>query len=95
MLEGQSAAVEEHSDRVEVLLTHAATGDQQHESARYVICADGAHSETRNQLNIQLKSDRGTLQHLINIHFFSRQLAGILSERLPAMLYFIYSKASE
>ena len=91
MLEGQSAAVKEHADRVDVLLTHTETGDQQHESARFVICADGAHSETRSQLDIALKTNDGTLQHLINIHFFSRQLAGVLSERLPAMLYFIYS----
>lgn len=91
MLDGQTAAVEEHADRVDVLLTHIETGDQQHESARFVICAYGAHSETRNQLGIELNSNGGTLQHLINIHFFSRQLAGVLCERLPAMLYFIYS----
>ena len=91
LLEGQTAAVKELPNRVEVLLTHVETGDQQHESARYVICADGAHSQTRQQLDIAPKPGGGTLQQLVNVHFFSRQLSGILAERLPAMLYFIYS----
>jgi 2-polyprenyl-6-methoxyphenol hydroxylase-like FAD-dependent oxidoreductase len=58
-----------------------------------LIGADGAHSAVRKGLGIELVDQSGTLQQLVNVHFFSRSLAERLRKTMPAMLYFIYSPA--
>jgi 2-polyprenyl-6-methoxyphenol hydroxylase-like FAD-dependent oxidoreductase len=90
-VEGWEASVRESAAGVNVTLTETKTGERSSETARYVICADGAHSRNRRELGIELTSRTGVLQHLVNVHFFSPQLAELLLDRLPAMLYFIYS----
>ncbi|MGD8990515.1 MAG: FAD-dependent monooxygenase, partial [Desulfobacterales bacterium] len=92
-LEGYRAEIKEHRSHVRILLTDDRNGRRWHLKTQYVVAADGAHSSTRKQLGIDLVSKTGTLQHLINVHFFSQQLAKGLQHRIPAMLYFIYSKA--
>ena len=57
--------------------------------ADYVVAADGASSRTRKQLGIHMIGEPA-LQHLVNIHFFSKELWHHLKSR-PAMLYFVFS----
>jgi len=57
--------------------------------AEYCVVADGANSETRDRLGIQMRGERA-LQHLINVHFTSSALAADLSAD-PAMLYFVFN----
>lgn len=55
----------------------------------YLVAADGASSRVRKQLGIAMIGDPA-LQHLVNIHFFSRDMAQMLKQR-PAMLYFVFN----
>ena len=91
LLEGWRAVVQEHREGVNVLLTSSADGRSHHLRCRYVICADGAHSASREALGIARVRRSPTLQHLLNIHLFSPELAALLRQRLMAMLYFVYS----
>jgi 2-polyprenyl-6-methoxyphenol hydroxylase-like FAD-dependent oxidoreductase len=91
-MEGFRAKIQEDRQRLAVMLIEARSGRCQQIETQYVVAADGAHSSTRKQLGIELVSDTGTLQHLINVHFFSPQLAEHLRSRIPAMLYFIYTR---
>ncbi len=93
LLDGYRAEIEEQHAHVDVFLTNVGNGRRRHVKTRYLVAADGAHSSTRKQLEIELTSDTGTLQHLMNVHFFSSQLAEMLHSRIPAMLYFVYSSA--
>ena len=58
--------------------------------ADYLIAADGASSRIRKQLGIRMIGEPA-MQHLVNIHFFSKELWQHVRER-PAMLYFVFSK---
>lgn len=64
-------------------------GAAYHLHADYLVAADGASSRIRKQLGIQMIGEPA-LQHLVNIHFFSKELWHHLKER-PAMLYFVFS----
>jgi hypothetical protein len=90
---GHHADVREKPQHVTVQLTDYQTGRIQQVQTKFVVAADGAHSSTRKQLGIDLFSENGNLQHLINVHFFSSQLSELLRSRIPAMLYFVYSSA--
>jgi 2-polyprenyl-6-methoxyphenol hydroxylase-like FAD-dependent oxidoreductase len=90
---GQHADVREDSHHVTVTLNDCRTGRIQNIQTQFVVAADGAHSSTRKHLGIDLISENGALQHLINVHFFSLQLSELLRSRIPAMLYFVYSSA--
>lgn len=57
--------------------------------AKYLVAADGASSNIRKQLGIRMIGEPA-LQHLVNIHFFSKELWHHLRDR-PAMLYFVFS----
>ncbi len=57
--------------------------------ADYLIAADGASSRVRKQLGIDMVGE-AAMQHLVNIHFFSKDLWQHVKER-PAMLYFVFS----
>jgi 2-polyprenyl-6-methoxyphenol hydroxylase-like FAD-dependent oxidoreductase len=58
--------------------------------AQYLIAADGAHSLLRKSLNIPMIGP-GAMQHLINIHFISRQLGAELKRSgRQGMLYFVF-----
>ena len=57
--------------------------------AKYLIAADGASSSIRKQLGIDMIGEPA-MQHLVNIHFFSRELWHHVKDR-PAMLYFVFS----
>jgi 2-polyprenyl-6-methoxyphenol hydroxylase-like FAD-dependent oxidoreductase len=92
-VEGHRASIQEYPDRVAVTLTDSRTGRRQQIRARYVVAADGAHSFTRKQLKIKSINNTGILQHLMNVHFYSSQLAERLRSRTPAMLYFVYNSA--
>ena len=92
-MEGFRAKIQEDRHRIAVMLTDCQSGRHQLIEAQYVVAADGAHSPTRKQLGIEVVSETGTLQHLINVHFFSPQLAEQLQSRIPAMLYFIYTSS--
>lgn len=92
-LEGRQADVREYPDNVKVILTNRRTNRCRETRARFVVAADGAHSLTRKKLGIKMIGESSTLQHLINIHFFSSQLAEWMRSRIPAMLYFVYSRA--
>jgi len=88
---GHHAEVREKPQFVTVTIADCQTGRTQQVKTSFVVAADGAHSSTRKQLGIELIGKNGTLQHLINVHFFSSQLSKLLYSRIPAMLYFIYS----
>lgn len=64
-------------------------GAAYHLHADYLVAADGASSRIRKQLGIQMIGEPA-LQHLVNIHFFSKELWHHLKDR-PAMLYFVFS----
>ena len=91
---GYYADVQEQPQRVTVTLTDCQTGRIQQVQTKFVVAADGAHSSTRKQLGIDLISENGTLQHLINVHFFSSKLSELLYSRISAMLYFVYSSTA-
>jgi 2-polyprenyl-6-methoxyphenol hydroxylase-like FAD-dependent oxidoreductase len=93
LLKGCHAEVIETSPTMSLMLTDVRTDRRHVQSALFVIGADGAHSVLRDQLGIELVGKTGTLQHLINVHFFSRLLAERLRSTIPAMLYFLYSPA--
>ena len=93
LIEGRHADVRENRHHVTVTLTDCQTGRRQQLQTQFLVGADGAHSTTRQQLDIELISENGILQHLINVHFFSSELSEWLRSRIPAMLYFIYSSA--
>lgn len=59
--------------------------------AKYAIAADGARGGTRQALGIGLQGS-SNLQHLINIHFISRDLGRRLAGR-EGMLYFAFSRS--
>lgn len=60
------------------------------ESGLYLVAADGAHSEIRKSLGIDMDG-AGTLQYLVNIHFTSPTLGRrLIDERRMGMLYFIF-----
>ncbi len=65
---GHHASVREKPQHVTVTLTDCQTGRLQQVQTQFVVAADGAHSSTRKQLGIDLISENGTLQHLINVH---------------------------
>ena len=93
LVEGQHADIREDPHQVTVILTDCHTGRRQQVQTQFLVGADGAHSSTRKQLGIELVTEIGTLQHLINVHFFSSELSECLRSRIPAMLYFVYSSA--
>ncbi len=92
LLQGHKAEVREFADHVTVTLNHRNSGERQEVRTRFLVAADGAHSSIRKQLGIQLTSNTGTLQHLMNVHFFSSELSNHIRSRIPAMLYFVYSR---
>ncbi len=92
IMQGYRAGVEEYEDRSSVILFNRETGRRSVLNPDFVVCADGARSTTRQQLNID-QTHQQQLQYLINVHFFSRPLANELRSRIPAMLYFTYSAA--
>ena len=57
--------------------------------ADYLIAADGASSRVRKQLGIGMVGE-AAMQHLVNIHFFSKDLWHHVKDQ-PAMLYFVFS----
>ena len=90
-LEGRHAAVAESEHGVEVTLTDVRTGQSETKTCRYAVCADGAHSETRAQLNISRDRKTDVLQNLINVHFISPELSDTIRRTITGMLYFVYS----
>ncbi|DBA95796.1 TPA: hypothetical protein ACH3X1_001346 [Trebouxia sp. C0004] len=68
---------------------HPSQGSPYQVQARYLIAADGASSRVRKQLGIDMVGE-AAMQHLVNIHFFSKDLWHHVKER-PAMLYFVFS----
>ncbi|MGD8647889.1 MAG: FAD-dependent monooxygenase [Desulfobacterales bacterium] len=93
LVEGWHADVRENRHHVTVTLTDGQTGRRQWLQTQFLVGADGAHSSMRKQLGIELTSEIGSLQHLINVHFYSSELAEWLHSRIPAMLYFVYASA--
>ena len=91
LLAGWRADLNEKREAVDVVLRPSAGGRMHRLRCRYVICADGAHSASRERLGIGRIQRTPTLQHLLNIHFFSPTLADCLRRRPTAMLYFVYS----
>ncbi|GAX80176.1 hypothetical protein CEUSTIGMA_g7614.t1 [Chlamydomonas eustigma] len=55
----------------------------------YFAAADGAGSRVRKAMKIEMQGEK-SMQHLVNIHFFSKQM-GQLSMQRPAMLYFVFN----
>ena len=91
LIEGRRAAVTESDHGVALTLTDVRTGQNDVIRSRYTVCADGAHSETRRQLGISRDKKTDVLQHLINVHFISPELSGIIRRTIPGMLYFVYA----
>ena len=91
ILEGQRAAVVESSGEANLTITNIQTNQNIIKKSRYVVCADGAHSDMRSQLGIRRTRKTGVLQHLINVHFTSQELSDIIRCSIAGMLYFIYS----
>ena len=57
--------------------------------ARYLVAADGARGSLRKSLGVGMAGP-GAIQHLVNIHFVSRELAAGLAGR-EGMLYFVFN----
>ncbi|MEN8689868.1 MAG: FAD-dependent monooxygenase [Desulfobacterales bacterium] len=91
LIEGRRAAVTESDHGVALTLTDVRTGQKEVIASRFAVCADGAHSETRGQLGISRDKKTDVLQHLINVHFISPVLSGIIRRTIPGMLYFVYT----
>ena len=91
LLTGWRADLNEDRYGVEVGLRPTAGGRAHRMRCRYVVCADGARSGSRDRLGIARVQRTPTLQHLLNIHFISPALAERLRHRPAAMLYFVYS----
>ena len=91
LIEGRRAAVTESGHAVALTLTDVSTGQNEIITSRYAVCADGAHSETRGQLGISRDKKTDVLQHLVNVHFISPELSGIIRRTIPGMLYFVYT----
>jgi len=96
VLEGVNVeSVEEREDGVVIrALVRSADASEAPTTTReiyadYCVVADGANSRIRDKLGILMKGDRA-LQHLINVHFKSKDLAKDL-EGDPAMLYFVFN----
>ena len=92
LLEHHRVQIQETPKAVAVTLIDCRTGRRKKVQARYLVGADGAHSTIRRRLGIALTGKNGPLQYLINAHFFSPQLSEWIRARIPAMLYFIYSR---
>ncbi|MGW8187757.1 MAG: FAD-dependent monooxygenase, partial [Desulfobacterales bacterium] len=92
LIEGRRAAVTESDLGVELTLTDVRTGQHEVITSRYAVCADGARSETRRQLGISRDKKTDVLQHLVNVHFVSPELADIIRRTIPGMLYFVYTQ---
>ena len=92
-MEGCRADVFETAKQVTVELTDLHTAQRQVLSPPLLIGADGAHSAVRQGLGVELVDQSGTLQQMVNVHFFSRSLAERLRKTMPGMLYFIYCPA--
>ncbi|MFN2255973.1 MAG: FAD-dependent monooxygenase, partial [Candidatus Promineifilaceae bacterium] len=91
LIEGRRASLAESDHGVTLTLTNVRTGQEEVIASRFVVCADGAHSETRGQLGISREKKTDVLQHLINVHFISPELSGIIRRTIPGMLYFVYT----
>ncbi|MDJ0886549.1 MAG: FAD-dependent monooxygenase [Desulfobacterales bacterium] len=91
LLPGWRADLNERHHGVDIGLRPTAGGREHRLRCRYVVCADGAHSGSRDRLGIARIQRTPTLQHLLNIHFLSPTLAERLRRRPAAMLYFVYS----
>ncbi|MDJ0989628.1 MAG: FAD-dependent monooxygenase [Desulfobacterales bacterium] len=91
LLTGWRADLYERRHGVEVGLRPSAGGREHRLRCRYVVCADGARSGSRDRLGIARVQRTPTLQHLLNVHFLSPTLAQMLRRRPAAMLYFVYS----
>ena len=95
VLEGANVeSVEERDDRVVIRASVCSEDSSEVPKTReihadYCVVADGANSRTRDKLGIAMRGD-GALQHLINVHFKSKDLAKDL-EGDPAMLYFVFN----
>ena len=73
-----------------VRFTDAAAGGGEEElECAHVVLADGAHSALRRQAGIRMRGEPA-LQHLVNVHFASADLAR-LCRRRPGMLYFVFN----
>ena len=73
-----------------VRFTDAAAGGGEEElECAHVVLADGAHSALREQAGIRMRGEPA-LQHLVNVHFASADLAR-LCRRRPGMLYFVFN----
>ncbi len=91
LLTGWQAELHERRQGVAIVLRPTTGGREHRLRCRYVVCADGARSGSRDRLGIARVQRTSTLQHLLNIHFISPILAARLRRRLAAMLYFAYS----
>ncbi len=76
---------------VQVTATAKDSGQAHVLESQYVVAADGAASPLRQRARIEMQGPPG-IQHLMNVHFSSKELARATEQR-PAMLYFLYNKA--
>eukprot|EP00890_Picochlorum_soloecismus_P004719 jgi/Picsp_1/5248/NSC_02610-R1_protein len=80
------------NQRIQTTIRNHETGKDYTVTSQYLVGAEGAHSNIRKRLGIEMDG-AGTLQHLINIYFSSPDLGQKLIhlDRM-GMLYFIFSK---
>jgi 2-polyprenyl-6-methoxyphenol hydroxylase-like FAD-dependent oxidoreductase len=90
---GWRAEITEDSSGATVDLTSADGKATQVVRCPYAICADGAHGRCRRSLGIAHRKAITRGQVFVSVHFFSRELSALLSQRIKGMLYFIYSPA--
>mmetsp|Transcript_35257 Transcript_35257/g.83598 ORF Transcript_35257/g.83598 Transcript_35257/m.83598 type:complete len:588 (+) Transcript_35257:1131-2894(+) len=91
----QVTAIRDRGSEVAVTVEHASARSERHKRTivcSHLVAADGANSRVRDWLELPMEGD-ACLQNLINIHFFSKDLAQQLSKR-PAMLYFCFNRAT-
>jgi 2-polyprenyl-6-methoxyphenol hydroxylase-like FAD-dependent oxidoreductase len=91
LLEGWRAEVDEACGYIRVTPPDGEADQRLEIKCSYIVCADGARSANRELLGIRRRKKTPVLQHLINVHFFSPELADLLRRRIMAMLYFVYT----
>lgn len=91
LLMGHTASITENPSHAAVTLKDTFSDTTLNTEAAFVIAADGAHSATRDSLDIELEHLTQKQRHLVNVHFQSSELGKHLLDSMPAMLYFVYN----
>lgn len=88
----ECVAIDASKDFVTVTASYLKEGNYMEKNirCRILVGADGAGSNVRKLLGINLKGEKD-LQKLVSVHFLSRDLGKYLLNERPGMLFFIFN----